>query len=71
MLPLLFANAPTVSGELIDRGVETLACRPDARQRRDGLSLQHVEPAAGPAADRMTARSNRSSRSRRSATRRH
>jgi hypothetical protein len=29
MLPLLFANAPTVSGELIDRGVETLRADPE------------------------------------------
>lgn len=29
MLALLFANAPTVSGELIDRGVETLRADPE------------------------------------------
>ena len=50
MLPLLFANAPTVSGELIDRGMETLRADPRARQRGDGVAIQHVEPAAGPAA---------------------
>ena len=44
MLPLLFANAPTVSGKLIDRGVETLRADPRARQCRDGVAYNMWSP---------------------------
>ena len=68
MLALLFANAPTVSGELIDHGVEILRADPTLDS---AVTVSRYNMWSPLRARRLTeeGRSSRSSRSKRSAIR--